>query len=173
MITDPNKGNDLCTNRGGIRHDAMARFWCPDCQAATFEASGNHEEAARRRAKAAAQRTRPDPYDVFAKPNGYNHDKPSAPPAARGDVEAWHRVPDLQRLHDIRRKIRYAEQTLDRVCAEIAAMPADSGRNQATNDAAMRVGHLVGAGWLDLNRAHDALADACTRAGPTNARQPP
>lgn len=60
---------------------------------------------------------------------------------------------------------RYVEKALDNECAELAAMPANSGRNHALNSAAFSLGQLVGAGRLDSGTVYARLLNACVSNG--------
>ncbi|MEV0570648.1 bifunctional DNA primase/polymerase [Dactylosporangium sp. NPDC050588] len=59
----------------------------------------------------------------------------------------------------------YAEAALRRECDAIAAMPPDSGRNNALNRAAFSLGQLVGAGVLSVDSVSTALLHAAARSG--------
>jgi hypothetical protein len=59
----------------------------------------------------------------------------------------------------------YAEAALRRECDSLAAMPADSGRNNALNRAAFNLGQLVAVDHLGYDDAAEALAVAAAACG--------
>lgn len=59
---------------------------------------------------------------------------------------------------------RYALAALDHAVRDVVGAPAGQ-RNQAINDRALSIGHLVGAGALSRSVAHAALYDACASWG--------
>jgi putative DNA primase/helicase len=55
----------------------------------------------------------------------------------------------------------YAQKALDTLCAELAGMPPESGRNIALNKAALAMGHMVASGWIERAEVERRLFDAC------------
>lgn len=62
------------------------------------------------------------------------------------------------------RQARYAAGALRSACAEIAAMPPDSGRNRKLFRSASRLAGMVEAGWIDRDQVETALAEAAAHA---------
>jgi hypothetical protein len=58
------------------------------------------------------------------------------------------------------REAAYARTALDNLCAELAAMLPDSGRNIALNNAALGMGHMVAAGWIERGEVEHRLTEA-------------
>ena len=81
-----------------------------------------------------------------------------AAPEAKGDT------PFTVEASDGDRQTAYAKSALLQELARVAMAP-EGGRNNALNDAAFRVGTLVGAGELDRAEVSDQLAVAAVRAG--------
>ncbi|MEU7528979.1 bifunctional DNA primase/polymerase [Saccharothrix sp. NPDC042600] len=87
------------------------------------------------------------------------HDKhtttttPAAPPAAT-----------VVTARDNDRHARYAAGALRSACAEIAAMPPDSGRNRKLFRSASRLAGMVAAGWIDRDQVETALTEAAAHA---------
>lgn len=65
---------------------------------------------------------------------------------------------------DIKRGTRYAIRALEQEC-EILALAPEGQRDHAINQAAFRMGTLIGAGILDEDHAVSALRDAARRTG--------
>ena len=76
---------------------------------------------------------------------------PAAPMPARG-------VPT-------ERERSYAAAALSRTHADLASRAPGTGRNQALNDAALAMGEMVAAGWIERAEVERALLDACQRNG--------
>lgn len=64
------------------------------------------------------------------------------------------------------RERAYAERALADECAKVAAT-GEGGRNNALNTAALKVGHFVGAGWIDRATCEAALREAAAACGHT------
>src|SRR5258708_2316287 len=64
-----------------------------------------------------------------------------------------------------KRERAYAKAALDRKCQEIAALPANSGRNSALNAAAFSLGRMAARQWIEASEVKDALLDAARRCG--------
>jgi hypothetical protein len=58
------------------------------------------------------------------------------------------------------REHAYAVKALADETAKLAAVLPGGGRNQALNDAALRMGVMIGAGWIELRTVEDALGKA-------------
>jgi hypothetical protein len=58
------------------------------------------------------------------------------------------------------RERAYGSKAVADEAAKLAAMLPGSGRNQALNDAALRLGGLIAAGWIERKTVEDALGDA-------------
>jgi hypothetical protein len=80
------------------------------------------------------------------RPNGHDMDM---------DIQA-----DDVRPENPQREAAYAERALEGLCAELAGMAPDSGRNDALNRAAHRMARMVGAGWIARGEVERALFDA-------------
>ncbi|MFD1150463.1 bifunctional DNA primase/polymerase [Saccharothrix hoggarensis] len=63
------------------------------------------------------------------------------------------------------RHARYAVAALRSACAELAAMPPDSGRNRKLFRSTSRLAGMAAAGWIDRAQVETALADAARAAG--------
>ena len=63
------------------------------------------------------------------------------------------------------RHARYAAAALRSACAELAAMPPDSGRNRKLFRSTTRLAGMAHAGWIDRHQVETALADAAHTAG--------
>ncbi len=63
------------------------------------------------------------------------------------------------------REKAYAEKALADEVANLADMREGSGRNAALNTAALHMGEMVGAGWIERGRVEQALRDASERNG--------
>jgi hypothetical protein len=63
------------------------------------------------------------------------------------------------------REEAYALATLEGLAAEIAGMAPDTGRNIELNNAALRLGHMVAAGWIGRATVEGRLFDAATACG--------
>jgi hypothetical protein len=63
------------------------------------------------------------------------------------------------------RERQYAENALADECAKLSAMRQGEGRNAGLNSAALHVGELLGAGWIDREVAESALWEASERNG--------
>jgi hypothetical protein len=63
------------------------------------------------------------------------------------------------------REEAYALATLEGLCSELAGMAPDSGRNIVLNNAALRTGHMVTAGWIGRSTVEGRLFDAATACG--------
>jgi|SRR5215831_6677272 len=80
--------------------------------------------------------------------------------------------PNRQKSHSSGSSI-YGRTALRDECAKLAAMPKDSGRNNALNTAAFNLFQLVAGGGLDENEVHDRLfAAAEANSSPRTARHP-
>jgi putative DNA primase/helicase len=82
-------------------------------------------------------------------------DPPSPSPAAKSQ----------QAANGGSREAAYARTALDNLCAELAAMPRESGRNIALNNAALQMGHMIAAGWIERAEVEDHLFAAATACG--------
>jgi hypothetical protein len=60
---------------------------------------------------------------------------------------------------------RYIRAALNGEHKILAAMPADSGRNNQLNDSSLKLGHYVGGGVLDEQSVIAAMLDACSANG--------
>jgi putative DNA primase/helicase len=60
---------------------------------------------------------------------------------------------------------RYAQTVLDRLCTELAAMPRESGRNNALNVAGCTMGHAIASGWIGRAEVEQALFNASMANG--------
>jgi hypothetical protein len=58
------------------------------------------------------------------------------------------------------RERAYAAKALKDECVKLSAMKPNSGRNQALNNAALRSGEMIAAGWIDRTQAEDQLWEA-------------
>jgi hypothetical protein len=67
--------------------------------------------------------------------------------------------------HSGSREEAYARATLESLARELAAKPPDSGRNIELNNAAMRLGHMVAAGWIGRTTVEGRLLDAAAACG--------
>jgi Bifunctional DNA primase/polymerase, N-terminal len=68
---------------------------------------------------------------------------------------------------------RYAAAALDRMAQELSAKPPDTGRNQALNIAAWKMGTMVNRGWIGRAEIEDVLfqaASACHLVKDTGTR---
>ncbi|WP_131748890.1 hypothetical protein [Frankia sp. Cppng1_Ct_nod] len=92
--------------------------------------------------------------------------QPDERPTTRGVSRKGDAV-DVRRLQTSNggRRERWALAALHGECADIAAMPPDSGRNHALNGAAYKLGRLVAGGLLDEQDVHGALVHAGVTAG--------
>src|SRR5215831_7575161 len=72
--------------------------------------------------------------------------------------------PNRQKSHSSGSSI-YGRTALRDECAKLAAMPKDSGRNNALNTAAFNLFQLVAGGGLDENEVHDRLFAAAEANG--------
>jgi hypothetical protein len=63
------------------------------------------------------------------------------------------------------REEAYAQATLEGLCGELGGMKADTGRNNALNNAALRMGHMVAVGWIGRATVEGRLFDAATASG--------
>jgi hypothetical protein len=63
------------------------------------------------------------------------------------------------------REEAYALATLEGLCGELAGMTADTGRNNKLNDSALRMGHMVAAGWINRSVVEERLAKAAEAQG--------
>ena len=63
------------------------------------------------------------------------------------------------------REIAYADAALRKAHADLASRAAGTGRNAALNNAALAMGELVAAGWIDGAEVARALCDACQQNG--------
>lgn len=90
------------------------------------------------------------------------------PPAPAGLREALQPQPlraTPARAWHANRTAPYAEAALRAECDALAAMPADSGRNNRLNRAAFSLGQLVAVGHLGYDDAAEALAGAAAACG--------
>jgi len=55
----------------------------------------------------------------------------------------------------------FAQAALDNICAKLRAMPRNSGRNDALNGAAYRLGRMAARGWIEEQVVFHALRQAC------------
>jgi Bifunctional DNA primase/polymerase, N-terminal len=97
---------------------------------------------------------------VLRKPNG--HDLPG------GEISP----PDQAQPAPVRpstppgaREEAYARGALESLARERSAMAPDSGRNIELNNAAIRIGHMVAAGWIGRATVEGRLFDAATACG--------
>lgn len=79
-------------------------------------------------------------------------------PAVAGRAGASHEIGARERA--------YAERALADECAKVAAT-GEGGRNIALNNAALKVGHFVGAGWIERATCEAALREAAAACGHT------
>jgi len=63
------------------------------------------------------------------------------------------------------REETYAQAALDGLATEFAGMPPNSGRNIELNNAAMRMGHMIAAGWIGRATVEGRLFDAAMACG--------
>lgn len=63
------------------------------------------------------------------------------------------------------RQRNYATAALCQTHADLASRAPQTGRNQALNDAALAMGEMVAAGWIERAEVERALLDACQRNG--------
>lgn len=87
-----------------------------------------------------------------AKPNG--HDKEAA---QQTKVNG-------RNFHSVREEA-YALATLDRLATGLAGMAPESGRNNALNNAAMRMGHMIASGWIERPTVERRLFEAAQACG--------
>jgi Bifunctional DNA primase/polymerase, N-terminal/AAA domain len=64
-----------------------------------------------------------------------------------------------------KRQRGYASTALDNMCAELAGMPAESGRNNALNVTACKMGHILAAGWIERSEVEGRLFNASEANG--------
>ena len=72
--------------------------------------------------------------------------------------------PDTSRAPVTPRERAYAAKTVADEAAKLSAMQP-GGRNQALNDAALRLGEMVGSGWIDCETVVPELWEAATING--------
>jgi hypothetical protein len=82
----------------------------------------------------------------------------------RHNAEAVRKA-DGPALHCGGREEAYARATLESLARELAAKLPDSGRNIELNNAAIRMGHMVAAGWIGRATVEGRLLDAATACG--------
>jgi hypothetical protein len=63
------------------------------------------------------------------------------------------------------REEAYALATLNNLCAELASMAPNTGRNNNLNDCALLMGHMVAAGWISRSVVEERLARAAEAQG--------
>jgi Bifunctional DNA primase/polymerase, N-terminal len=63
------------------------------------------------------------------------------------------------------REGNYARATLDRAAEKIASTPPDTARNNALNNGALTMGHMVGSGWIGRTTVEGRLFDAAVACG--------
>jgi archaellum biogenesis ATPase FlaH len=63
------------------------------------------------------------------------------------------------------RERAYAESVLEDECEALSVMCEGEGRNAALNSAALRLGEMVGAGWIERKRVEKTLWEASERNG--------
>lgn len=63
------------------------------------------------------------------------------------------------------REIAYAENALADEVEKLSAMREGEGRNTALNAAALRIGEMVGAGWIERGKVEQALREASVQNG--------
>ncbi|WP_158842652.1 bifunctional DNA primase/polymerase [Saccharothrix deserti] len=85
------------------------------------------------------------------------HDKHATPTASAAP-------PVTITAHDDQREARYAAGALRSACAELAEMPADSGRNRKLFRSTSRLAGMVAAGWIDRAQVETALTEAAGHA---------
>jgi hypothetical protein len=64
-----------------------------------------------------------------------------------------------------KREESYAQKALDNLARDLAAMAPESGRNDRLNIAALKLGSMVGAGWVGEATVTGRLFDACVANG--------
>jgi hypothetical protein len=64
-----------------------------------------------------------------------------------------------------KREEAYAAKALDNLARDLAAMAPESGRNNHLNNAALKLGSMVGAGWIGEATVTGRLFDACVANG--------
>jgi hypothetical protein len=70
------------------------------------------------------------------------------------------------------REEAYAQATLSALATQLAAMSPNSGRNIELNNASMRMGHMIAAGWIGRATVEGRLFDAATACGLVNEDGP-
>ena len=93
-----------------------------------------------------------------AKPNGHDKEASQQQTKSNGHDRSY---------YSARREEAYAQSTLEALAAELAAT-VSGGRNITLNNCAMRMGHMVGAGWIDrptVERRLFKAAQACGMVG--------
>jgi len=63
------------------------------------------------------------------------------------------------------RELAYAKAALDRTCADLAGRLPGSGRNLALNNAALPMGEMIAAGWIERSTVEAALFGAAVQNG--------
>jgi hypothetical protein len=63
------------------------------------------------------------------------------------------------------REMHYAENALQDEIEKLSLMGGGSGRNTALNNAALHLGEMVGAGWIERHVVVQALWDATEKNG--------
>jgi hypothetical protein len=100
--------------------------------------------------------TRPAPLPVWLADelNRTGHDRHATPaPTSRP-------APMPAATTDTSRAQRFADAALRSACAELAAMPPNSGRNRKLFRSASRLAGMVAAGWIDRDHVETALTNA-------------
>jgi hypothetical protein len=81
------------------------------------------------------------------------------------DRETPQQQPTGQSSHGGVREESYAQATLDNLAKELAGMAPETGRNNELNNAAMRMGHMIAAGWIGRATVEGRLFDASVANG--------